>query len=1185
MLARRLLAIVVLALLCISLPVAAEGGLVTFEPAKLPPPAEFLLAVPKAKTAPLLDGVIGDDEYAGAARIDRFVTYITGAPPEWETVAFITYDSDNFYFALRADDPDIGTAKFVKQKPNKPDTYGGDIVELFLDPLGTGMSRFQICSNVVGVRYDESPSAGGRWQGKWKSAGSKGEDYWAVEFLVPFAELGLKGAPKGEFWAANFIRTGKVSYTWTGGWQGSADYGKLFFGPTSKMREKLPPRLRLVLDRDIYSERDRYALGVAVADVPPSIPATLSLKLRQKGKVIWKGTSPVKERGTKLNISVGQLAKGDYSLSGELLGPRRRKLVSAERSFSKARVVRREAIEAPARGQVPISVWAHDGKDIGEWMIATGVPFPQGFLDSEKNVRLLEVNGKEAPAQFAVRSRWSPGGSIRWLGLDFAAGMAAEGTRYALEFGHAVKASAEPSTPLKVTEDERGIEVNTGPLRFVVRKEGFNLVDGVALDGRAILTQTDRGGPYLQDHEGTIFRTRLDPNPEVRAEEAGPLKAVIRAEAWYVREGSTGQNLAYELPTDRLCKCVARIIAHAGKPYLRVQHTWIVTCDTNKVRFADIGIEMNVPEGAEFQLGTEKGYYHGRTDGQPCDFRQHPIGKPREQREGKTKLDEVWLLQYADEGYQVESGRVPGESYRVDMKTYRRWSVGKKAPGWASVKGASGSLTVAVRDFWQTFPNELGIAPGALRVHIWPRHGIVPAKYNRHSPKEIHKLWHCHSGRLLDLKVPAATTDAVRYIGGGGNGEYISGGQYANAMGVSVTNELLLSFQDDEPDPASVSALAETFQIDPHALSSPEWNCSTDVLPLKLSPFNPKRYPWEEAKIASGFLDLAAAQRSTRDYGMFNHLDAHGDNSWYMSVKRYGDRGPAWMLNRVWNAGHHGVSRLGWMLYFRSGDRRYLEYARPNAQHVVDVDITHFHAKGLDLFKHAPGNTQLLQHRQGAMYHCKGYVHWGGDSSISGHLVNFDFALWGYYLTGNRRLLDGVRVWLDALIDMGGYPCIGRDGIQMTGELPEVLQWEWSPAVLDLLDRYAAMNFSTPLKDQGWYNYTQLFTRYWWFTRSRRAAEECRALYEAKGERVDEDWLATLYFATGDKGYLKQALPGLTEQRGKFPRPSFPIEPKVPDGGTWYTYAYPTFYRLSLMTALDHAGIEIPMPGSAKEKE
>jgi hypothetical protein len=423
--------------------------------------------------------------------------------------------------------------------------------------------------------------------------------------------------------------------------------------------------------------------------------------------------------------------------------------------------------------------------------------------------------------------------------------------------------------------------------------------------------------------------------------------------------------------------------------------------------------------------------------------------------------------------------------------------------------------------------------------------------------------------------------DAVRHIGGGLNGEEVSQGQYANAMGVSVTNELLLSFSGGEADPASLSALAEAFQADPHALSSPEWNCATDVLPLKLSPFNPQRYPWEEAALASGFLNLVEAQRSTHDYGMFNYLDAHADNSWYMSVERFGDRGPAWMLNRVWNAGHHGVPRLGWLLYFRSGDRRYLEYARPNAQHVMDVDVTHFHPKGLDLFRHVAANTQDLQHRQGAMYHCKGYVHWGGDSSISGHLSNFDFALWGYYLTGNRRLLDGVRVWLDALVEMGGYPVIGRDGIQVTGELPEVLQWEWDPAVLDLLDRYAVMTFSTPLKDQGWYNYTQLFTRYWWFSRSRKAVQECKALYEALGKRVDEDWLATLYFATGNKAYLEQALPALVEQRSKTPMPQFPVEPKLPAGGTWYVYAYPAFYRLSLLTALDQAGIEVPKPEQA----
>jgi hypothetical protein len=1110
----------VLTVLCAFLAAGGEEALVRMAPAKLRPPAEFLLAVPKAKAAPKLDGLISDAEYAGAARIDRFITYITGTPPEWKTEAFITYDAENLYLAFRAEDPDVATARFVQQKPGKPDTYGGDIIELFLDPLGTAISRYQICSNPVGVRYDEDPAAGAVWQGDWKSAGSVGKDHWIVEFVLPFKALGQETAPEGKFWAANFVRTGKVSYTWTGGWQGSADFGKLFFGPEDQMRSSLPAHLRLALDRDIYSERDRSGLGLAVVDLPPSAQATLSLDLQQDGKSLWKGSAPVKERGTRLDVSVGRLAKGDYTLRGELLDASGRRLAQAERSFVKAQVVRHEAVQSPERSQVPLSVWAHDGKGVESWMVTTGVPFPQGALDSEANVRLLDPDGKEVPAQAVVRSRWNPEGSVRWLGLDFEAKLAPAGARYALEFGTGVQASAKSDAPLKIREDERGVEVDTGRLRFVVRKQGFNLVDQVLLDGRPLLTQSDSGGPSLQDHQGTTYRTWLDPNPEVKIEEAGPLRATIRAEAWYVREGSKGDKLAYELPTDRLCKCIARITAYAGKPYLRVQHTWLVTCDTNNVRFANVGLELNVPEAAEFQLAAEQGYYHGRVDDQPCDFRLHPIGKRRETQEATTKLKELWLLQYADEGCLIESGRVPGESYRADTPPYRRWATGRKSPGWASLKGATGALAVAMRDFWQTYPKEIEVVPGALRFHVWPRHGIVSGEHNPYSPKEIHRLWHCHSGRLLDFRVPAATVDAVRHIGGGLNGEEVSQGQYANAMGVSVTNELLLSFSGGEADPASLSALAEAFQADPHALSSPEWNCATDVLPLKLSPFNPQRYPWEEAALASGFLNLVEAQRSTHDYGMFNYLDAHADNSWYMSVERFGDRGPAWMLNRVWNAGHHGVPRLGWLLYFRSGDRRYLEYARPNAQHVMDVDVTHFHPKGLDLFRHVAANTQDLQHRQGAMYHCKGYVHWGGDSSISGHLSNFDFALWGYYLTGNRRLLDGVRVWLDALVEMGGYPVIGRDGIQVTGELPEVLQWEWDPAVLDLLDRYAVMTFSTPLKDQGWYNYTQLFTRYWWFSRSRKAVQECKALYEALGKRVDEDWRATLYFATGDKACL-----------------------------------------------------------------
>jgi len=1175
-----------LALSLVRTALCAANPIAKVQPVPLPELRTFAVAVPRAGKAPVLDGRISAGEYAKAATLTDWKVYILGTPMDDAVTAWLTYDDKNLYVSFRCLDDEIKASKeppenFRPQKKGKADSYDGDLFELFLDPASSGATRYQICGNPIGMRYDEHPMKGVRWNGTWQCRGSWGDGFWDVEFQIPFKVLALEKAPDGRFWAANFVRAGRESLTWTGGWQGAADYGKLYFGPATEMSARMPVTARLALDRDVYSERDRSGQAVLVVERNGRKDLQARFAIRQENNNVWQGSAPLSERGAEVVFNVGGLESGDYVITASVIGNSGRAVASGSRAFRKDRVVRREAVAPPELRRVPLNVWACDAGPVGRWVVSTGIPFEQAMLDSPEQVRLLNPSGEEVPCQKIVRSRWTKGGSIRWLGLDFDAFLNKNGSQYAIEFGTQVRGVGVPEPVLKVNDAPDAVTIDTGRLRFLVRKRGFNLIDEVTLEGRAVLKQGAEGGPYLVDHEWNVYRTNLDPAPSVVIEERGPMKVVVRAEAWYVREGSKGERLSHELPTDKLCKSIVRVIAYAGKPYARIQHSWLVACDTNKVRFRNIGIELNVPAAMDFRVGTQKGYREGRLDGEAFDFSEKGHGVPG--RPHKTRMRQAWLLQHSYEDYRIETGRKPGESWRRDIPAqgYYLYEQGERAPGWMSLYGKQGGVTVCVRDFWQTFPKELEAEPGALRVHVWPKHGIVPYYINPLAHQNIHQLWYAHSGSLLDMKMPLATVDAVRTIGGLYNGDYGDSGQYANGMGVSVTNELLLDFGTQEPSFERSAALASIFQDDPHALTAPEYNCSTDVLPLKLSPYQPKKYPWIEHWLADTFLGLVEAQKSTNDYGMFNYLDAHADNAHYMSEKLYGDRGPAWMLNRIWNAGHHGVSRLGWLLYFRSGDRRYLDYARPNTRHVLDVDVIHYHPKGLDLFAHVKGrNTRLLQHRQGAMYHCKGFTHWGGDSAVSGHLVNFDFGLWAYYLTGDRRPLDAVNTWLDALIEMGGYPCISREGIQMVGELPEFVQWRQAPALVDLLDRYAEVVFNVPLAEQGWYNYTQLLTRYWWFTRSRKALAEGIKVYEARGEKSnDVDWPATLYFATGDKKYLTNAFPVIEKLRAASPKPAeFPVKPELPERGTWYVYAYPAFWRMSYMFALDQAGVTLPEP-------
>src|SRR5690606_27559677 len=101
----------------------------------------------------------------------------------------------------------------------------------------------------------------------------------------------------------------------------------------------------------------------------------------------------------------------------------------------------------------------------------------------------------------------------------------------------------------------RFIKVDTGNARFVIRRQGFNLIDGLWLGDRQLIAPGDRQGPYMADEHGTQFWAANDVDSDVVVEDVGPLSAVIRAQGAHVADGRT------------LGRYVVRMHFHAGLPY------------------------------------------------------------------------------------------------------------------------------------------------------------------------------------------------------------------------------------------------------------------------------------------------------------------------------------------------------------------------------------------------------------------------------------------------------------------------------------------------------------------------------------------------------------------------------------------------------------------------------------------
>jgi hypothetical protein len=99
--------------------------------------------------------------------------------------------------------------------------------------------------------------------------------------------------------------------------------------------------------------------------------------------------------------------------------------------------------------------------------------------------------------------------------------------------------------------------LDTGVLKFQVRKHGFNVIDSAEIGNETIISTHERGLGVQVD--GREYLAWLDPDVRVELEESGPLHAVLHATGSFM--GKSG---------DRKFDFDCRIYAYANSPNVRI---------------------------------------------------------------------------------------------------------------------------------------------------------------------------------------------------------------------------------------------------------------------------------------------------------------------------------------------------------------------------------------------------------------------------------------------------------------------------------------------------------------------------------------------------------------------------------------------------------------------------------------
>lgn len=222
-----------------------------------------------------------------------------------------------------------------------------------------------------------------------------------------------------------------------------------------------------------------------------------------------------------------------------------------------------------------------------------------------------------------------------------------------------------------------------------------------------------------------------------------------------------------------------------------------------------------------------------------------------------------------------------------------RESEGTRGNGAVSF-AAAGKPTVAVyhREFWQMAPKKLvaDAAAGTVSYSYWP----TEAGAMSFLPRE-------------DGWIPSSSSAE------------------AIAVGMGRTHEIIIDFAATRP----VTEFDNLYHEPVVAIVPPRYLAGTRTM-MHLSAYDPQRNPTLE-KVISDTIDHYIGQRDLWGwygqwyYGGIPNFWTKGDYKWF-NFGRY-----AWILNE------QDIVQAPWLCYHRSGDRKYLKFARSNTRHLMEV--------------------------------------------------------------------------------------------------------------------------------------------------------------------------------------------------------------------------------------------------------
>ena len=582
--------------------------------------------------------------------------------------------------------------------------------------------------------------------------------------------------------------------------------------------------------------------------------------------------------------------------------------------------------EANAQDEQPVQLsWLGDKSPAMASGVSWGVPFKKGEVQPESDYTLKDDKGNTLAVQSWPMAYW-PDGSLKWVGLSTVV-EAGSGQTFQL---HPLKSntSDQHTQNIEVAESEETIVINTGVLQCEIPRRGKKIINYIKIDGQ----QSSSGGELtciVQDGPANEFGAQpakekyIGNIEQVTLEQSGPVRSVVKIKGTHTTASGERNFLPF----------VVRLYFYAGQQSVRMVHTILYDGDQNKDFIRGLGVVFKVP------LDEEPYNRHVRFSGENNGLWTEPI----QPLAGRRKLDQdnSWYAR------QLKGERVPqpeefSEKGQFLIKNWASWNdfklfqgnadgfriqkrtndqsawidagAGGRSSGLAYVGDVSGGLTLAIRNFWQSFPASLEVRKARtneaeLRAWFWSPDG--PAMDMRHYDT---LAW----GHSLE----AAYEDVQP--------------GFSTPMGVARTSEILLFASSDVPSTSTLNAIADMENNPPLLTASPKYIHDVQVLGAwSLPDRSTKGKEWIENQLDNAF-DFYQKEVEQRNwYGYWDYGDVMHGYDQNRHVWMYDFGGFAWdnseLVPNLWL----------WYSFLRTGRQDIFRMAEAMTRHTGEVDVHH----------------------------------------------------------------------------------------------------------------------------------------------------------------------------------------------------------------------------------------------------